>query len=92
MDWQQLGAILIVAAAFLWLVRRALRSRGGSAACGGCVRCAATSSPERQSPSLIRIDDPAPSLSRRAGKTGASDRVEERPARSSGAGQNPEGK
>lgn len=40
MDWQQVTALAIVAAAFLWLVRAFLRARRGEGGCGTCHGCA----------------------------------------------------
>lgn len=57
MDWQQAAAVLIVAVAAFWLLRRALRSRDGAAGCGGCGGCA-PSPPRRDASPLIRIDEP----------------------------------
>jgi hypothetical protein len=55
-DWQQITALAIVAAAFLWLVRRAFIS-GGKGGCGTCGGCAPAPRPERQA-SLIQLDPP----------------------------------
>jgi len=39
MDWQQAATLAIVAASFLWLLRRTSFSRGKTGACGGCGTC-----------------------------------------------------
>jgi FeoB-associated Cys-rich membrane protein len=56
MDWQQAAALAIVAAAFLWLLRRTLSTRRG----GGCGSCGSCGSPARHpSPSmLVQLDRP----------------------------------
>jgi len=57
MDWQQAAALAIVAASFLWLLRRTFFARGKTGACGGCGTC----SPAAQRPSpplLVQLDPP----------------------------------
>jgi hypothetical protein len=56
MDWQQAAALAIVAAAFLWLLRRTLLARRGDG-CGTCGSCAPTA---RRSfpPVLVQLDPP----------------------------------
>jgi len=64
-DWQQAAALLIVAAAFLWLLRRALASRGGAGLCGGCGGCRTEPSARPASP-LIELDETPPRASNRS--------------------------
>lgn len=57
MDWQQAAALTIVAAAFLWLVRRTFFARGKKGACGGCGTCSHAARPA-PSPQLMQLDPP----------------------------------
>jgi hypothetical protein len=57
MDWQQAAALAIVAAAFLWLLRRTLFSRGRKGACGGCGTCSQAARPASP-PMLVQLDTP----------------------------------
>jgi hypothetical protein len=57
MDWQQAAALAIVAAAFLWLLRRTFFSRGQNGACGGCGTCTHAARPAA-SPQLVQLDAP----------------------------------
>jgi len=54
MDWQQLAALVIVAAAFFWLLRTQVCPRGNRSGCGGCGGCASSAPPP---PSLIAADE-----------------------------------
>jgi hypothetical protein len=70
MDWQQLAALLIVAAAAIWLIRTQILAprRGG---CGGCGTCGSVRRPSQEgrtegSPTLIQIDLELPGSSSRA--------------------------
>ena len=60
MDWQQLAALALVAAAALWLIRtQILAPRGGG--CGGCGSCPSAARPAsrpagQSMPQLVQID------------------------------------
>jgi hypothetical protein len=54
MDWQQAAALAIVAAAFLWLLRRPFLAHGKNGACGTCSHAARPASP----PQLVQLDAP----------------------------------
>lgn len=54
MDWQQIGALALVAAAFLWLVRTQFFPRRGKSGCGGCGGCAMEAPPPQ---TLISADE-----------------------------------
>jgi hypothetical protein len=54
MDWQQITALALVAAAFLWLLRTQLFPRGNRTGCGTCGGCA---SPPPRPSTLISADE-----------------------------------
>ena len=57
-DWQDIAALMIVAAALAYLVRQVLRTaRAGSPTrCSGCASCP----PSRPAPPLVTIASPSP--------------------------------
>jgi hypothetical protein len=57
MDWQQAAALAIVAASFLWLLRRTFFARGKKGACGGCGSCS-HAVPSAPAPQLVQLDPP----------------------------------
>jgi hypothetical protein len=57
MDWQQAAALVIVATAFLWLLRRTLFSRSKTGACGICGTCSHAARPASP-PMLVQLDSP----------------------------------
>lgn len=66
MDWQQAAALAIVAASFVWLLRRTFLSRGKNGACGGCGTCS-HSAPPAPMPQLVQLDAPCePAMEPRA--------------------------
>jgi hypothetical protein len=55
MDWQQAAALAIVAASFLWLLRRTFFARGRKGVCGGCGTCSHVA-PSALPPQLVQLD------------------------------------
>jgi hypothetical protein len=55
MDWQQLVALAIVAAAFAWLLRTFVFARKKGAGCSGCGHCP-TATPRRSARGLVSIE------------------------------------
>jgi hypothetical protein len=55
MDWQQIAALAIVAAAFLWLLRTYAFARKKGGGCPGCSSCP-TSETQAGRSTLIAID------------------------------------
>jgi hypothetical protein len=65
MDWQQAAALAIVAASFLWLLRRTFFSRGKTGACGGCGTCSHAARPASP-PMLVQLAAPRRGVPKRA--------------------------
>jgi FeoB-associated Cys-rich membrane protein len=57
MDWQQAAALAIIAASFVWLLRRTFFSRGKKGGCSGCSTCSHAARPASP-PQLVQLDSP----------------------------------